>query len=137
VKFDVIAISYRLRSNNRMSFRQKENARLVFVKRAQLYHASRLYLNSLYRRRSALDDELIRDLVELSLSPYTRVRRYRRIMRMYAVLVLTWLYRHCQTILQSVTGVSAITHEYRGDSLIYTFKSVLCSIYEVFFAYPV
>jgi hypothetical protein len=29
----------------------------------------------LYRRRSELDDLLIKDLLDLSLSPYTRVRR--------------------------------------------------------------
>jgi proteasome activator subunit 4 len=56
--------------------RQKDNSRLVLLKRAQVYHSARLYLNSLYRRRSELDDKLLKELVELSLSPYTRVRRY-------------------------------------------------------------
>lgn len=46
------------------------------MKRAQAYHSGRVYLHSLYRRRSALDDFLLEDLLELSLSPYTRVRRY-------------------------------------------------------------
>lgn len=46
------------------------------MKRAQLYHSTRVYLNAMFRRRDALDDDLLRDLVELSLSPYTRVRRY-------------------------------------------------------------
>lgn len=55
--------------------KQKDNSRLVFVKRAQVYHSSRVYMHALYRRRSALDDKLISELVELSLSPYTRVRR--------------------------------------------------------------
>ncbi|KAI0322307.1 hypothetical protein OF83DRAFT_1161297 [Amylostereum chailletii] len=56
--------------------KQRETSRLVLVKRAQVYLSSRIYLNSLYRRRDALDDKLIDDLLELSLSPYTRVRRY-------------------------------------------------------------
>jgi proteasome activator subunit 4 len=56
--------------------KQKENTRLVFVKRAQVYHSGRVYMHALYRRRSALDDKLLADLVELCLSPYTRVRRY-------------------------------------------------------------
>ena len=56
--------------------RQKDNSRLVFLKRAQVYHSGRLYLNSLYRQRSELDDNLLNELVELSLSQYTRVRRY-------------------------------------------------------------
>lgn len=55
--------------------RQRENSRQVFLKRAQAYHAGRNYLHSLYRRRSELDDKLLDDLVDLSLSPYTRVRR--------------------------------------------------------------
>jgi proteasome activator subunit 4 len=49
---------------------------VIFVKRAQVYHAGRVYLNTLYRRRSALDDALLRSLAELSLSPYTRIRRF-------------------------------------------------------------
>lgn len=53
---------------------QKEYPRLVLIRRAQLYHSIRVHLHSLYRRRSALDDELLIELVELSLSPYARVR---------------------------------------------------------------
>ncbi|KAG6381418.1 armadillo-type protein [Boletus reticuloceps] len=64
------------REVNRMSSRQKDNARVVWVKRAQLYHSSRLYMHALYRRRSELDDRLLKDdLAALCLSPYTRVRR--------------------------------------------------------------
>lgn len=60
-----------------MSARQKDNARVVWVKRAQVYHSSRLYMHALYRRRSQLDDQLLKDdLTALCLSPYTRVRRY-------------------------------------------------------------
>ncbi|KIK95621.1 hypothetical protein PAXRUDRAFT_826811 [Paxillus rubicundulus Ve08.2h10] len=64
------------REVNRISTHQKDNTRVVWVKRAQLYHSGRLYMHALYRRRTALDDQLLRDdLAELCLSPYTRVRR--------------------------------------------------------------
>lgn len=32
-------------------------------------------MHALYRRRSAFDDMMLDELVELSLSPYTRIRR--------------------------------------------------------------
>ncbi|KAI0275116.1 hypothetical protein BC834DRAFT_851157 [Gloeopeniophorella convolvens] len=64
------------RELNRAWPRQKENSRLVHLKRALVYHSGRVYMHALYRRRSELDDHLIRDLLELSLSPYTRVRRH-------------------------------------------------------------
>ncbi|KAG2149717.1 armadillo-type protein [Suillus cothurnatus] len=64
------------REVNRVSARQKENSRIAWVKRAQVYHCGRLYIHALYRRRSSLDDTLLKeDLAELCLSPYTRVRR--------------------------------------------------------------
>jgi len=72
---------------HRMSPRQKERCRTMVLKRAHLYHYSRMYLNAMYRQRSPLDDKLIRDLVELSLSQYTRLRRY------------------CQSIVRSVSEV--------------------------------
>jgi len=55
--------------------RQQEHSRLVLLKRAEAYHTTRLYMHGTYRRRSALDDQLLLDLMELSLSPYTRIRR--------------------------------------------------------------
>lgn len=55
--------------------RQKENTRSAFVKRAQVYHSGRVYLEALYRRRSVVDDLLLQDLIEFSFSRYTRVRR--------------------------------------------------------------
>ncbi|KAG1757297.1 hypothetical protein EDB19DRAFT_1924203 [Suillus lakei] len=64
------------REVNRVSARQKENSRIAWVKRAHVYHCGRLYIHALYRRRSSLDDTLLKeDLAELCLSPYTRVRR--------------------------------------------------------------
>ncbi|THV06075.1 hypothetical protein K435DRAFT_712109 [Dendrothele bispora CBS 962.96] len=86
--FDSLQKSYTsARDMNRVWPKQTENSRLAFVKRAQMYHSGRVYMHSLYRRRSALDDLLIGELVELALSPYTRVRR------------------HSQSVLHSVYGV--------------------------------
>ncbi|KAG6897909.1 hypothetical protein C0992_009061 [Termitomyces sp. T32_za158] len=74
--FDSLQKNYdQARDANRFWIKQRENSRLVFLKRAQVYHSGRVYMHSLYRRRSALDDRLLEELVELSLSPYTRVRR--------------------------------------------------------------
>jgi len=63
-------------SLQRLWSKSKLFSRLVLLKRAQLYHSRRVYLNSMFRMRDALDDDLIRDIIELSLSPYTRVRKY-------------------------------------------------------------
>lgn len=49
--------------------------RFVWVRRASLYHSSRLRLNSFYRKRTPLDDLLIADMCELSLSGYVQIRR--------------------------------------------------------------
>lgn len=49
--------------------------RFVWVRRASLYHASRMRLNSFYRKRTPLDDLLIADMCELSLSVYVQIRR--------------------------------------------------------------
>ncbi|KAF8898414.1 hypothetical protein BD779DRAFT_1607229 [Infundibulicybe gibba] len=75
--FDAIQKNYtQARDLNRLWPKQKENSRLVFVKRAQVYHSNRVYMHALYRRRSLLEDNILKELVELSLSPYTRVRRH-------------------------------------------------------------
>jgi proteasome activator subunit 4 len=60
---------------SRMWATQKEFPRPLWVERAQLYHSSRVHMHALLRRRSATDDQLLEDLVEFSLSPYTRVRK--------------------------------------------------------------
>ena len=65
---------------------------MTILKRAHLYHYNRMYLNAMYRQRSPLDDKLIHDLVELSLSQYTRLRRY------------------CQSIVRSVSEVCVSCH---------------------------
>ncbi|EJD04282.1 uncharacterized protein FOMMEDRAFT_167503 [Fomitiporia mediterranea MF3/22] len=64
------------RDVNRMWPRQKENTRLVFLKRAQVYHNARLVTHSINRCRTEFDTLLFDDLIECSLSPYTRVRRH-------------------------------------------------------------
>ncbi|KAI9462941.1 hypothetical protein F5148DRAFT_1212253 [Russula earlei] len=75
--FDNLQKSYSTaRELNRAWPRQKENSRLVHLKRALVYHSGRVYMHALYRRRSELDNHLIKDLLDLSLSPYTRVRRH-------------------------------------------------------------
>ncbi|KAF8887975.1 hypothetical protein CPB84DRAFT_1684385 [Gymnopilus junonius] len=75
-EFDSLQKNYaQARDINRSWVRQKDNSRLVFVKRAHVYHSGRVYMHSLYRRRSELDDRLLDELVELSVSQYTRVRR--------------------------------------------------------------
>ncbi|KAJ4476678.1 hypothetical protein J3R30DRAFT_3759946 [Lentinula aciculospora] len=88
--FDSVQKSYATaRDMNRLWPKQAENSRLVHVKRAQVYHSGRVYMHSLYRSRSALDDELIGELVESSLSPYTRVRRHAQgvLLNVYGIYV--------------------------------------------------
>ncbi|PAV21860.1 ARM repeat-containing [Pyrrhoderma noxium] len=55
--------------------RQRVNTRLVFLKRAQVYHSARLASHTINRRPKELNVKLIEDLIELSLSPYTRIRK--------------------------------------------------------------
>ncbi|KAI8995384.1 ARM repeat-containing protein [Trametes punicea] len=75
--FESLTKAYRqARDANRIWPKQKENSRIVFLKRAQVYNAGRLYMHALYRRRDALDDQLLEDLIGMSLSQYTRVRRH-------------------------------------------------------------
>ncbi|KAH8120588.1 hypothetical protein DFH11DRAFT_1838384 [Phellopilus nigrolimitatus] len=64
------------RDVNRMWPRQKENTRLVILKRAQVYHNARLMIHAMDRCRSDFDTLLFDDLIEFSLSPYTRARRH-------------------------------------------------------------
>ena len=87
--------------------RQKENSRLVFVKRAQVYHSGRVYMQALYRRRSELDDKLLHELVELSLSQYTRIRRYKSLLLFgWIQIYLLHFDRQAQSVLHTVSGVS-------------------------------
>lgn len=75
---------------------------MTMLKRAHLYHYNRMYLNAMYRDRSPLDDKLIQDLVELSLSPYTRLRRY------------------CQSVVRSVSEVRSFLVSVHGGFLHFT-----------------
>ncbi|KAG8737973.1 hypothetical protein FRC10_007440 [Ceratobasidium sp. 414] len=59
----------------RLHAKQKCFPRLVWIKRAQSYHALRCHFSSMYRRRSELDDNIINDLFDFSVSAYTRIRR--------------------------------------------------------------
>ncbi|KAH7104315.1 ARM repeat-containing protein [Auriculariales sp. MPI-PUGE-AT-0066] len=56
--------------------KQRQFSRLIFLKRAQVYHSGRVFVASLCRQRTAEVDLLLEDLVEFSLSPYTRIRRH-------------------------------------------------------------
>ncbi|CAE6462385.1 unnamed protein product [Rhizoctonia solani] len=59
----------------RLHAKQKAFPRLVWIKRAQSYHALRCHFASMYQRRSELDDQIINDLFDFSISAYTRIRR--------------------------------------------------------------
>ncbi|OCH96671.1 ARM repeat-containing protein [Obba rivulosa] len=75
--FDSMRRSYtQSRDSLRIWPKQKEHDRIVFIRRAQAYLCGRIYMHALYRRRSQLDDDLLQDLIGMSLSPYTRVRRH-------------------------------------------------------------
>ncbi|KAL6304169.1 ARM repeat-containing protein [Sparassis latifolia] len=75
--FDLFRKIYaQARDAGRVWPQQKENTRMTFLRRAHAYHAGRVYMHALYRRRSLLEDGLLQDLAEMSLSPYTRVRRH-------------------------------------------------------------
>ncbi|KAG8858716.1 hypothetical protein FRB96_004853 [Tulasnella sp. 330] len=56
--------------------KQRQFPRMVWIKRATLYHYGRLYQHTYNRERTTLDDQLLLDLMELSMSPYTRVRKH-------------------------------------------------------------
>ncbi|GJJ09464.1 hypothetical protein Clacol_003687 [Clathrus columnatus] len=79
-------------SLQRLWSKSKQFSRLVLLKRAQVYHCTRIYLNAMFRQRDSLDDDLILDLVELSLSPYTRIRRHSQ-----AILMTVMQHYVCST----------------------------------------
>lgn len=62
-------------SSSRIWPKDKVQLRPQAIRRAHLHHACRLYLNGFYRRRGAVEDNLIKDLASLCLSPYVRVRK--------------------------------------------------------------
>lgn len=55
--------------------RQKVFPRMFWVRRAAHYNSSRGRLNGFYRRRSPLDDLLINDVVQLTMSNYVAIRK--------------------------------------------------------------
>lgn len=55
--------------------RQKKYPRVFWVRRAAYYHASRGRLNSFHRQRSPLDDKLIAQVLEFTMSNYVAIRR--------------------------------------------------------------
>lgn len=74
--YGAVKKSYEFALNiSRTTRNQREFPRFVWIRRASLYQASRMRLNSFYRKRSKLDDLLIQDLCDLSLSVYLQVRR--------------------------------------------------------------
>jgi hypothetical protein len=95
-------------SANRIWSQQKDNSRLVFIKRAQIFACNRLYMHALYRHRSALDDKLLDELIELSLSPYTRIRKSVACIPHHIELSYLHVipYRQAQGIFHNVSGVS-------------------------------
>jgi len=62
-----------------------------------LYNASRLRVSGFYRNRSALDDKLIVDLADLSLSLYVAVRKFAQ----KAIETVVQYYDGTKTILMS------------------------------------
>ena len=54
---------------------KKTHPRLLRCRRAAVFHALRLKVNSYGRAKTELHDKLIMDLTELSLSQYTDVRK--------------------------------------------------------------
>lgn len=84
-------------------------------------------MHALYRRRSVLDNQLINDVVELSLSPYTRVRRCVRFLFAFAIFIIHF-HRHAQAIFQNVCNVSQFGH--RSKPHIEINLIALCEIYK-------
>ncbi len=54
---------------------QNKHHRSIFLAAASLHHQNRLMTIAYYRKRSALDDKLIVDILDFCLSPFLRVRR--------------------------------------------------------------
>ncbi|KAG6902315.1 hypothetical protein C0995_001694 [Termitomyces sp. Mi166 len=67
---------YRNEKNVARNFaNQKVWPRAVYIRRARYYHSARLHWNSIERRRGAIEDALIDDVVEWSLWHYAVIRR--------------------------------------------------------------
>lgn len=75
--------------------KQRLFPRMIWIKRATLYHYSRLYQHTFNRERSALDDQLLHDLLELCMSPYVRVRKHAQ----STLISATGLYRRATRLI--------------------------------------
>lgn len=54
---------------------QRKHHRSIFMAAASVHHQNRLTTLAYYRTRSELDDKLITNLLDFTLSPFTRIRR--------------------------------------------------------------
>ncbi|PWN54156.1 hypothetical protein IE53DRAFT_24314 [Violaceomyces palustris] len=63
------------RSITKLYAKQKEYPRVLWVRRAALYHTSRARLNSFHRKRSVLADKLIGQVLEFCMSNYVGIRQ--------------------------------------------------------------
>ena len=54
---------------------QRKHHRSIFMAAASVHHQNRLTTLAYYRVRSALDDKLIGNMLDFTLSPFTRIRR--------------------------------------------------------------
>lgn len=64
-----------MQSTKRMYDGQRKHHRSIFMGAVTIHHQNRLSSMNYYRVRSNLDDRLILNMLEFSLSPFTRIRR--------------------------------------------------------------
>jgi proteasome activator subunit 4 len=62
-------------SSKKMYEGQRKHHRSIFMAAASVHHQNRLTTLAYYRVRSALDDKLIGNMLDFTLSPFTRIRR--------------------------------------------------------------
>jgi proteasome activator subunit 4 len=93
-----------MQSTKKMYDSQRKFHRSVFMGAATVHHQNRLSSINFYRKRSALDDRLIRNMLDFCLSPFTRIRRssqaqlesITRVYRGSSVLCLSTLFDNLQ-----------------------------------------
>jgi len=62
-------------SSKKMYEGQRKHHRSIFMAAASVHHQNRLTTLAYYRVRSQLDDKLIGNMIDFTLSPFTRIRR--------------------------------------------------------------